>query len=332
MHSLIQIVLPRESHGSRAHSLSHKALLLYGLSLLLVQLGLSLVSNRFPGILGFASNIRVEEIIDQTNNERSKANLPAVKVNEKLTQAATLKANYMFAKDFWAHLAPDGTTPWKFILDSGYRYLYAGENLAKDFQSGDDVVKAWMDSKAGHRENVLGKNYTDIGVAVVNGTLGGFETTIVVQMFGSTNTSIASKEALAQSSPSGPVVNNTVPKITAKVSSELPTKIEPKSVSVDQKQTLSKKPSRSPGVGQGTKALEIEPLISTPLVPLIDVVALAKNISFAFGFFLLALFLLDSFVVFKKGIVRISGHNGAHILVLLLLIGSTWFLNAGVIR
>lgn len=314
MHPLVQIVIPRETHGRRAHGLSHQALLIYAVFLLLVQLSLNLVSHRFPGILGFASNINVDEIINQTNAERAKADLPPLKVNEKLTQAATLKANYMFAKDFWAHIAPDGTTPWKFILDSGYRYLYAGENLAKDFQGSDDVVKAWMESKAGHRENLLGKNYTDIGVAVVNGTLGGFETTLVVQMFGSTTASFASGEASAQTPLAKPSI------------------VQAKPISVTQKEVLPEKLAPAPGISPTTKSIEVKPLVNSPLVPLVDVVALAKNISFAFGFFLLALFFLDSFVVFRKGIVRISGHNGAHILVLLLLLGSTWLLNAGAIR
>jgi len=103
----------------------------------------------------------------------------------------------MFAKDFWAHIAPDGTTPWKFILDSGYKYLYAGENLAKDFQTSDDVVAAWMASKMGHRENILNTHYNEIGVAVVNGTLGGFQTTLVVQMFGSTAVAAGGSEVSA---------------------------------------------------------------------------------------------------------------------------------------
>ena len=34
-----------------------------------------------------------------------------------------------------------------------------------------------------HRENLLKKDYTDVGFAVVNGTLNGEQTTLVVQMF-----------------------------------------------------------------------------------------------------------------------------------------------------
>lgn len=315
MRALVQIVIPRESSHGRAHTLSHGALFLYGAFLLLVQLTILAVSTNFPGVLGFASNITTDEIISRTNAERAVNNLPALEFNEKLTKAASFKASYMFQKDFWAHIAPDGTTPWKFILDSGYKYLYAGENLAKDFQNSDDVVSAWMVSKAGHRENLLGSHYTDIGVAVVNGTLGGFQTTLVVQMFGSTAAPVGGSEVSAAPS----------------VSKAIPTPVA-KPVAVTEEETFPQKGVQTPGVTVSPKPVTVKSAASVPFVPVVDVVALAKNISFTFGFFLLALFLLDSFVVIRRGTVRISGHNGAHILVLLLLLSSTWFLSAGAIR
>ena len=55
-------------------------------------------------------------------------------MNAELSAAALEKAKYMFAHDFWAHNVPDSTTPWKFITDAKYDYLYVGENLAKDWR------------------------------------------------------------------------------------------------------------------------------------------------------------------------------------------------------
>ena len=315
MRALVQIIIPREGSHARAHTLSHGALLLYGIFLLLVQLTILVVSRNFPGILGFASNINASEIIAQTNAERAGSNLPSLKLNDKLTKAAELKANYMFEKDFWAHIAPDGTSPWKFILSSGYKYLYAGENLAKDFQNSGDVTAAWMASKAGHRENLLGRNYTDIGVAVVNGTLGGFQTTLVVQMFGSSAAPVGGSEVSA-----APATSKVTPKLTAKP------------VAVTEEEASPQKGVQTPGIAVLPKPVSVIPVVTMSFVPVVDVVALAKNISFTFGFFLLALFMLDSFIVIRRGTVRISGHNGAHIMVLLLLLGSTWFLSAGAIR
>ncbi len=94
-----------------------------------------------------------------------------------------MKATDMFARNYWAHYGPDGTTPWSFITNSGYEYEYAGENLAKNFMFSDGVVQAWMESPT-HRENILRNEYTEIGYAIQNGVLNGEETTLVVQMFG----------------------------------------------------------------------------------------------------------------------------------------------------
>jgi hypothetical protein len=96
----------------------------------------------------------------------------------------------MYARDYWAHVSPIGTQPWFFITESGYQYRYAGENLARDFSDPDSVVKAWMNSPS-HKDNLLSDKYHDIGVAVVDGKLGGQETTLVVQMFGTKLAAVA---------------------------------------------------------------------------------------------------------------------------------------------
>ena len=68
----------------------------------------------------------------------------------------------MFSKNYWAHFAPDGSTsPWDFIHQSGYNYIFAGENLAKGFTDANSVVAAWMNSPS-HRENILSNKYKDV--------------------------------------------------------------------------------------------------------------------------------------------------------------------------
>ena len=100
-----------------------------------------------------------------------------------MAEAAREKALNMFKNNYWAHYGPNGETPWQFVLEAGYQYEYAGENLAKNFLFSDGVMEAWMDSET-HRENILRDEYTEVGFAVVNGLLEGEETTLVVQMFG----------------------------------------------------------------------------------------------------------------------------------------------------
>jgi len=152
---------------------------------LLLSLFLTFLFKYTPlsNILGYATDITVEKLYELTNQERKKHNLPPLNYSEKLSRAAYQKALDMFNKNYWAHFGPNGETPWQFILNAEYEYEYAGENLAKNFLFSENVILAWMNSKT-HRENILRKEYTDIGFAVVNGTLNGEPTTLVVQMFG----------------------------------------------------------------------------------------------------------------------------------------------------
>ena len=91
----------------------------------------------------------------------------------------------MIDRDYWAHVAPDGTQPWKFFTSFGYKYRYAGENLARDFSNASSAMDAWMNSPT-HKENILNPKYKEIGIGVVEGDLAGTDTTIIVQFFGAT--------------------------------------------------------------------------------------------------------------------------------------------------
>ena len=154
----------------------------YLVIVMMVSVLFSYVGPNPGGVLGFATDIKIEELMAKTNEERSTHGLQVLSYNAQLSEAATQKAHDMFTKNYWAHFAPDGTSPWSFILGSGYQYELAGENLAKNFVFSSGVVEAWMNSPS-HRANILKPEYTEVGYAVVNGTLNGEETTLVVQMF-----------------------------------------------------------------------------------------------------------------------------------------------------
>jgi uncharacterized protein YkwD len=134
-------------------------------------------------VLGTQVSINTDQLLADTNIQRSADKLPPLKINDKLAEAAQLKANDMMKQQYWAHIAPDGTTPWHWFGTVGYNYDYAGENLAKNFTTADAATTAWMASPE-HRANILGAHYTDIGFAVVNGVLKGQQTVLVVALFG----------------------------------------------------------------------------------------------------------------------------------------------------
>lgn len=175
--------VPHKDKKIRATLLNHKAFHFYSLLFLLFLGFINLSRNLVPGVLGYSSEINVKQLLDTTNQVRESNTRKPLILSEKLSKAAEEKAKYMFEKNFWAHTSPEGVEPWAFILEQEYDYSYAGENLARNFYYSKEVVDAWMKSPT-HRENLLSSNYDEVGFAVVNGVLDGYETTLVVQMFG----------------------------------------------------------------------------------------------------------------------------------------------------
>ncbi|HLC94122.1 MAG TPA: CAP domain-containing protein [Patescibacteria group bacterium] len=205
------LFIPSHKNNYRA-KLLHSDFLTYCLLIAISFMFLSKVvaQQTIEGsVLGTATNITVEKLLMLTNKQREKYDLPPLSLNPALSQAAEKKAEDMFVKDYWAHYGPQGTTPWEFILSAGYRYEYAGENLAKDFEFAGGIVDAWMDSPK-HRENILRGQYSDIGFAVKHGTLQGKDTTLVVQFFATplatTNSTIRTPRVLSVQK-SAPFIN-----------------------------------------------------------------------------------------------------------------------------
>lgn len=175
--------LPHPETHKKAHLISTWALAVYVILFLVLYSGIKTANFYQPGVLGVESSVNQQELIRLTNIERQKQGLGTVTEDSRLNAAAMEKAKNMFAENYWAHFSPSGKDPWGFINGAGYKFSYAGENLAKSFYASDEVVKAWMASKT-HRENILNKHYQNIGIAVLEGTLNGEKTTLVVQEFG----------------------------------------------------------------------------------------------------------------------------------------------------
>jgi hypothetical protein len=121
---------------------------------------------------------------DLTNNQRQNYHLTTLKISPLLDKAAQEKVNDMARRGYFSHISPDGKKPWYWLDLVGYKYRYAGENLAMDFSESEEVIKAWMDS-LGHRENIVKKNYTEIGSGVATGTYQGKIVVYAVQFYAS---------------------------------------------------------------------------------------------------------------------------------------------------
>ena len=180
-HHVKMAIVPHKGNQFRPHMVRW-----YGLTVLLVLVTFSLFNSNLSAsgsILGVKAPITPVELLNDTNHQRYQYNRPGLTYNNALSKAAFLKAQSMFDQQYWAHIAPDGTTPWHWFAKVNYNYAYAGENLAKNFASADAAIAAWMASPE-HRSNILSQNYTDVGFAVVDGRLNGRVTTLIVALYG----------------------------------------------------------------------------------------------------------------------------------------------------
>ncbi len=283
--------IPHKDTHKKAHLISWEGLVIYILIFILLQVSFSIIGYTKPGILGISSDIDQKKLIELTNKEREKLGLPPVSENEALDKAAQMKAQNMFSENYWAHFAPSGKTPWDFILGTGYRFTYAGENLAKNFYNSDNVVEAWMASPT-HKENLLNSKYKDTGIAVVDGVLNGQKTTLIVQMFGTTE-SLAAKPVF---------------------------EVQGKQIVVP-KQDFLNKPELI--------AVASETKLNTKV--LIDPYSVSKITGFSVIILITTLLTLDIWVLRRRGVLRISSHHLAHMALLSLAAGSLLMSNPGTI-
>jgi len=181
--NLKDFFIPHEGNNHRPKSLHPRALSAYVLAALIIKMAAT-------GFLFFiypdqASMTRIvaNEMIQITNQERERNNLLPLKVNSILAEAALRKGEDMVERGYFAHDTPEGKKPWNWIDKNEYDYIFAGENLAMDFTSGDMIHEAFMKSPS-HKKNLLDPDYQEVGVAVVSGKIYGNDTDILVMFFG----------------------------------------------------------------------------------------------------------------------------------------------------
>lgn len=295
---LHHLFIPHEKNNHRAKILHIDSLLII---ISLIFFGFSFLTafhSNYPSVLGVSFNITPTDLLSDTNKERQERGLQRLRLDTQLSEAAKQKAKDMFTKNYWAHIAPDGVTPWSFIKGAGYEYLYAGENLARGFTGSSEVVDAWMASPT-HRDNLLSPNYTDVGFAIATGNLTGSETILVVEELGtrfeeknagnsgylsSSPAAVNIKEIVPQYQNSAPELNNTTSEVAA----------------------LTQK-------------------------PLIDKNDLTKKTIIAILIILISVLIIDAIIIERKKIIRSFSHNVDHIIYLLIILFTIIIIGKGII-
>lgn len=306
---LRHLFTPHAGNNFRAKILHNSGIFAFIGILLASNIFLRLLDNPALHILGFTSSISIDEVVRATNEERASAGLKPLTYNEKLADAARRKASNMFSENYWAHNSPSGKTPWTWFKEAGYTYVFAGENLAKDFGDTGRMMSAWMASPT-HRDNIVSSKYSEIGIAVVPGNLQGSDTVLVVQLFGS-----ASSGSVAPQTQNKPAVAPIAPVQVAEVRGE---EVEIAEV------TSSPLPTTSPVTLSDT-----ESNLSKAKSPLFNTFNLARILNlFTTALFILAL-IIDLFLAESSKLSRRVGNNWAHIIFINLILLATTIVNAG---
>ena len=194
----------------------HRPHILRGSTLMIVSfigvflLGVSFARYYFLHETVFGQEVVSSVLIDLTNETRVAYGKTPLVRNQKLENAAQMKADDMAEYQYFAHNSPTGITPWYWVKKAGYDFLYAGENLAIDFIRSQDVEEAWMKSPT-HRANILNSKFEEIGISTREGIFNGHNTIYVVQTFATpkTKAEIENKIEEINSTTSEPVLAGT---------------------------------------------------------------------------------------------------------------------------
>lgn len=162
----------------------------------------------------FLANLTQELIIEEINPVRENYGFPQLQPNEKLNRAAQMKAEDMLTRNYFSHQGPEGERPWVWLEEVDYKYVGAGENLAKDVSDPEVLKNAWLASPS-HAKNILNGYFKDIGVGIAKGKINNKETIVVVMFLGREKGPEEASEpsvelSIIKVSPEEPVVTKSV--------------------------------------------------------------------------------------------------------------------------
>ena len=128
-----------------------------------------------------------QDIVDRTNALRRAKDVAALRVNDRLMQAAQVRADEMAASGIYSHTRPDGRKS-NTVTDS----KYTGENIhsiselyleQQQKTLSEAVVNLWSNSKA-HADNMTSSRYGEIGIGLARGVnQNGLDCWYCVQVF-----------------------------------------------------------------------------------------------------------------------------------------------------
>jgi uncharacterized protein YkwD len=110
-------------------------------------------------------------MLELLNRERTERGLNPLVIDETLRESARRHSVDMFQRGYFAHVDPEGRTPFERMRSTGARFRAAGENLA--LAPTVEIAHNGLMNSPGHRANILSTSFGRVGIGAADGGLHG---------------------------------------------------------------------------------------------------------------------------------------------------------------
>ena len=105
-------------------------------------------------------------VFQALNATRASEHVPPVALDTRLSDIAQRYAVEMALNNFFGHVSPEGLGPFARMSRAGYRYRYAGEDLAID---GSALTAAQLlENDPAHRRVMANANFRRVGIGTAH--------------------------------------------------------------------------------------------------------------------------------------------------------------------
>lgn len=98
------------------------------------------------------------------NSDRAAYDLPALTLDSDLCRIARIKSEDMRDNQYFAHTSPTYGDVTQMLRQFGYSFTAAGENIAH--HATVEKSQAALISSPGHRQNILSRSFTRVGIGI----------------------------------------------------------------------------------------------------------------------------------------------------------------------
>ena len=114
---------------------------------------------------GCSSGLAESQTIAITNSERTSRGLRALSCDARVQRLAYDYSKTMCNRRCFGHHCNGGVDDR--LERAGVQWRSYGENVAVGYRTPPEVMEGWMDS-SGHRDNILGSSFREIGIGIYN--------------------------------------------------------------------------------------------------------------------------------------------------------------------